>query len=369
MKGSILFLGSGSILGTPSLEHVLRNIRNSNNNIKEPHCKICNETINISSKNKRNPFSLIIKNPLSSDKSDEKSYQDYFLFEMGPNFRISMLEYAVPMNIKKIDCIFLLSSNEKSFLGIDEVREVQLFEKNFDNEGTLFYHPKKRIPTYLTSSCLISLNDWYKYIIDYSLKEDLNSKTKVGCIQLNILDPEKSFNVIQINSIEEYNSYLHYLHENKGKNKVIQDLSFHPITIEYSQNIKITVLFLLDSKELICSAYVIEYINFSEKKVICILPEYSIIPETTMNYLKNIEHINFLILPIFFGKAKKINQETLAEITSFCKVMNCNQFYFYNTNCLYDHDFLQSMVDEYCINNNIDLRFTISYDSLNIPIY
>ncbi|KAH7650505.1 hypothetical protein FG379_003577 [Cryptosporidium bovis] len=370
MKGSILFLGSGSTSGTPSLEHVFKNIHNSNNNINEPHCRICNETVSISSKNKRNPFSVIIKNPISSDKSNGENDQDYFLFEMGQNFRTSMFEYAVSMNIKKVDCIFFLSSNENSFLGIDEVREVQLFEKKFDDQGTLFYCPKKRIPTYLTSSCLISLSDWYEYIINYSLKKDLNSKTKVGCIQLNVLDPEKSSNVIQINSIEEYNSYLSYLLENRNgnKNDTLQNLNFNPIIIDYSSNIKITTLFFLDVKNLICSGYVIEYIN-SKKKVICILPDYSVVPNTTIQYLKNIDLIDFLILPLFSEQIKEIDHYTLAERINFCKTINCNQFYFYNASCLYDHDFIQSMVDDYCKNNNVDLKFIISYDSLNIPIY
>ncbi|OII72257.1 uncharacterized protein cubi_01590 [Cryptosporidium ubiquitum] len=365
MNGYILFLGSGSKEGIPNLEHVFKNIDNINKG-NDPFCEICQKSIKIKSKNVRNPFSIIIKSPLSNIDNFQNEDHNTFLFEIGSSFRTSMLQYAIPANINRIDSIFCMSSNESSFNGIDETREVQIYERPVSNDGIVFYEPKIRVPTYLTCSAIYALNDWYRYIINYSLKDDLKSKTKIGCVRLNILDPRNSPNAISIDSLSAFNDYL-----NLSKNFEITDstennLTFNPIIIQYSNEIKIISLFFIDSDNKLCSGYCIEYIH--DKKVICIVPTYSIIPKETLVLLKAISLINILIFPIIPNDSFSINSESIKDSINFCaKMMNAEKVFFYNINCNCSHEFVQRIVNEKSIEFP-NINFTVSFDSQLVPI-
>ncbi|KAH8585278.1 uncharacterized protein ELE39_002211 [Cryptosporidium sp. chipmunk genotype I] len=365
MSGYILFLGSGTEQGTPNLEHVFKNIDNANKG-NDPFCEICQESIKMKSKNVRNPFSIVIKNPVNNLLSSENKHHDTFLFEIGSTFRISMLEYAIPANINRVDAIFCMSSNELSFNGIDETREVQKYERPVSNDGIVFYEPKIRVPIYFTSSAIHKFNDWYNYIIEYSLKDDLKSKTKVGCVQINILDPRNSPNVILIDSISKFNDYISLNKDIEIISSVDNDLTLNPIIIQYSNEIKITSLFFIDSDNKLCSGYCIEYSR--GKKLICIIPTYSIIPKETLSFLKTTPAITTLIFPIVPNNSIPINSESIKDSIDFCaKMINAENIFFYNIDCNYSHDFIQEIVDEKSIKFH-NLKFTVSFDSQLIPI-
>lgn len=365
MSSFILFLGSGTEQGTPNLEHVFKNIDNVNKG-NDPFCGICQESIKMKNKNVRNPFSILIKNPVSNLNSSESERHDTFLFEIGSTFRISMLEYAIPANINRVDAIFCMGSDESSFNGIDETREVQKYERPVGNDGIVFYEPKIRVPIYFTSSALNKFNDWYSYIINYSLKDDLKSKTKVGCVQLNILDPRNSPDVTKIDSISKFNDYISLNNDIEISDEIDKNLTLNPVIIQYSNEIKITSLFFIDSDNKLSSGYCIEYA--SDKKLICIIPRYSIIPKETLAFLKTIQLINILIFPIVPNESISINSKSIKDSINFCaNIINTENIFFYSIDCKYSHDIVQEIVDK----NSIEfpkLKFTISFDSQIIPI-
>lgn len=357
MNGYILFLGSGSKDGVPNLEHMFKNIENRNKGI-DPFCEICNESINANNKNVRNPFSVIINSP-------QDQHQDTFLFEMGPTFRTSMIEYAIPANINKVDRIFCMGSNEASFNGIDETREVQKYERPVSDDGIVYYLPTIRVPTYLTSSAVHALNDWYRYIINYSLKDELKSKTKVGCIQLNILDPRHSPNTLILDSITAFDDYINSNKDFEVIQTTDKNSTFYPIIIQNSKEVKITSFFFIDCDNKLCSGYLVEYISCQTS--ICIIPTYSVIPKETLEFLKAIPIINILISPITPSDSF-INSELITDSVHFCaNVVNAKHVYFYNINCNHSHELFQEIVNKNA-SKFPHIKFNVSFDSQLIPI-
>ncbi|KAJ1613239.1 hypothetical protein OIY81_1043 [Cryptosporidium canis] len=362
MNGYILFLGSGSKHGVPNLEHVFKNIENANRG-DSPYCEICKNTIQNKDKNVRNPFSVIVKNPAENTSV----CKDTFLFEMGSSFRASMLEYAIPANINRVDSIFCMGSNEQSFGGVDEVREVQRYERPSNSEGVVFYEPKIRVPMYLTSSAALVLNDWYRYIIEYSLRNDLKSRTKVGCVQLNILDPRNSPNSLSIDSLDALDDFINSNKDPDTTDSAIKNLEFKPITINYSGEIKITCLFFLDGDNKICTGYLIEYGIC--KRLICIIPTYDTIPKETLEFLKTVPLINILIFPIVPNDSFVINPESVTNSINFCsKMTNAKSVYFYNINCNHSHELIQQFINENTTQNS-HIQFHLSFDSQIVPIH
>lgn len=359
MDGYILFLGSGSKDGVPNLEHMFKNIENNNKGV-DSFCKICSETIHVKNKNARNPLSILIKNP-------PNQHQGTFLFEMGSTFRTSMLEYALPANINKVDSIFCMGSNEVSFNGIDETREVQRYERPINDDGIVFYMPTTRVPTYMTSSAVRTFNDWYRYIINYSLKDDLKSKTKVGCIQLNILDPRHSPNTLILDSLTAFDEYINSNKDLEAIQTTASNLTFNPITIQHSNEIKITSFFFVDCDNKLCSGYLVEYL--CNKMSVCIIPTYSAIPKETLEFLKATSAINILIFPIIPNDSFFINSESIADSVDFCAyVVKAKNVYFYNINCNQSHESVQKMVNEKA-SKFPNIKFNISFDSQLVPIH
>ncbi|KAF7458059.1 putative hydrolase [Cryptosporidium felis] len=365
MNGYILFLGTGSKPGTPNLEHLFKNISSLKKGNKA-FCEICENGIRTRDKNVRNPFSVILKNPINCEGSPENEHHETFLFEIGPTFRTSMLEHAIPAKISRIDSIFCMTSNESSFDGIDESREVQEFNKPISEDGILHYEPVKKIPTYMSSSAFHVFKDWYKYIMVYSISSNLASRTKVGCIQLNILDPKYSPKVLKIDSQDDLNKLLSSCEDSESK-LINNYCDFLPISIEYSKDIRITALFFIDSDNSLSTGYFIEY-HFAKGNSICIIPPHSIIPNGSMEFLKRIPEINTLIFPIIQDDDSEINQKSILSSIDFCanKIKSKN-VYFYNINCRYSHDFVQNLLSEN-IHEQHGTNFTISFDSLILPI-
>ncbi|OII71979.1 hypothetical protein cand_013170 [Cryptosporidium andersoni] len=368
MNASLLFLGTGTKEGTPNLGHTIKNIEYEHLN-KGEYCSVCSKCIETLiranktsveyNKNIRNSYSALLS--IKSNKNSEVT----ILFEISVEVRKSIIQCASKF-LKKVDIILTMHSTEESIGGIDEVREIQNFEHFIDENGNVSYYPKKPIPLYLSTSAFINLSNWYNYMILYSLKIKPPFKTKVGTMNISVFDPHNPGVTTTFKSINEANKYV----EIHRYTNFEDNLDFSPVPFKYD-SINITALYFKGNNNELNMGYVIQD-EISKNPILCILPNFSIIPQKTLQYLINLPCIQILVVPLLQSHIKSEGTYNIPELIKFCLKISCRNVYLTSITCGIDHTLLSDYIRDQVLSlskYNVNIpQFHVAYDSLFLKV-
>ena len=190
----ILFLGTGASTGVPELGHVLRKT-----------CHLCTDAnINITSKNRRNNVSIaiIFKSKaieLVNDKEITKYNQRCIIIDAGKTMRDAMLRHLHNNNIKQIDGLILTHGHADACFGLDDVRDLQTFEKVVLSTGDIGCRVVSGpLPIYLHKETMNVVESVFDYLVNppeyyTNVPEGTDIlKRRVALLNFNVIDCNES---------------------------------------------------------------------------------------------------------------------------------------------------------------------------------
>jgi len=130
----IIFVGSGSSTGTPRISCLLRH---------PVVCPVCQDSLQLGSKNRRRNPSILIRYKSKN-----------ILIDCGKTFRESMIACVTQYNITKLDAVIITHCHADAFLGLDDLRE--------------FTEGKTVLPIYIRESDVPVISNAFPYLFDTS---------------------------------------------------------------------------------------------------------------------------------------------------------------------------------------------------------
>lgn len=190
MRSGILFVGTGASSGTPQLAHVLAahaqahpapsnapaesdpsgQVRNCPSSSQEP-CKVCLDAFsNPSGLNHRNNVSIAIN--FCRGESPKT-----VLVDCGKTFRDAALRTLVQNGILLIDAVFLTHDHQDAIAGLDDIRELQRFNRVPGSNGKSWYLAEKILPIRTGKKTATALSKKFEYFV--SIRHPMPTKIPV----------------------------------------------------------------------------------------------------------------------------------------------------------------------------------------------
>ncbi|CRG97011.1 conserved Plasmodium protein, unknown function [Plasmodium gallinaceum] len=403
-ENGIIFLGTGGSSSTPKLSHVFKNskkILNKNKNSlsklelkKEDYenidkfvdelasksldcidelnnlylkklysdypnmeCYTCFDALNNDSKNKRNNISLLLK-----------SNNSYVLIDVGKTFRDNM--------------VLISHSHTDALNGIDDLRDLQDFNKTMYDD-LYYYTPKKIIDIYLNEVTYERLLSGYAYLAQKRSENIFYSK--IPALNIFILKDEK-YNKIMRNDnvLSELKEESDKLENNIPIEKDIDRIDEKKINKDDDNtSVNIHTYDLKDEYGFIYSKFdndkIIRFIPFEHgKNYICVgyiigkdkklvyISDCSNLSSYILNYIKNFEPIEILIIDALFYTRKHYSHFSLHQSIKIALLIKPKKVYFVGMSCAIEHNitnlFLQKLSKKYP-----DTSFSLAHDGLFIP--
>ncbi|CEM20900.1 unnamed protein product [Vitrella brassicaformis CCMP3155] len=317
----ILFVGTGVSSALPHLEHVLS---------PNASCPTCLDAANNpSSRNRRNNVSLLI---MHRGKN--------ILIDVGKTFRDAAIRVLRPNAIYKIDALLLTHCHADAVMGIDDVRDLQRYERPIGPDGKKRYLPVEKLPTYLSQKTLDSLSKQFHYIIKASqATEPLERKVTVLDFHLLKDDPSAA-----------------------------PDLSTFEVK---GTGLVVTALPVWHGKPYVCLGFTFAF--DSDERVVY-LSDVSEVPHDVRDFILSLGPIKILVIDAIHWEKQHFSHITLQEALQYVLLFQPEEAYFVGMMCDIEHDdatekLNQWLDDERSNNSELNVKkVALAYDGLKIPL-
>mmetsp|Transcript_6145 Transcript_6145/g.15104 ORF Transcript_6145/g.15104 Transcript_6145/m.15104 type:complete len:274 (-) Transcript_6145:439-1260(-) len=167
-RPTLLFVGTGVSTALPNVGHLL------GKKTFLPEC-VCHKARNEDDKNNRNNVSILLTVPNKEGGPCER-----ILVDVGKTFRASCLKVLAPRQIRWFDSLLLTHGHEDAVGGLDDVRDLQDFNKKLE--------VRQKVKTFLTKETLDVLSRKYDYIIENANAVNGGLKRRVTSLELEVIE-------------------------------------------------------------------------------------------------------------------------------------------------------------------------------------
>jgi phosphoribosyl 1,2-cyclic phosphodiesterase len=181
-KFELIFLGTGVSTGVPKIGCILRK--------SEEECTVCHRAYkNPLDPNHRCNVSVLVR------KTDSNGESLNIMIDAGKTMRDAVLRWLPRYNVKGIDAVILTHGHADAVGGIDDLRDLQIFQYNKDESGKIAeFKIAKELPIYLNQATFETCKGAYPYLVKEIPKDD-KCPRRIASLRWEVIENSVPFHI------------------------------------------------------------------------------------------------------------------------------------------------------------------------------